>query len=179
MLQFGAFVVAQKLILCRVLEDAGPRRTDPFRLDQLDVPSASTDPQAIKSVLDQAFSLAIRRSKDYETAFLPQPFVDLVFSDPEGAQETADCQVGEVWQQLLATVKNVSWLSISQNIVGLRYEVIVEERFRHQLGQFYTPQDVVDILTTFAIKEPGDRARPSDRWRQLSAFSIPQQTGSW
>jgi type I restriction-modification system DNA methylase subunit len=47
-------------------------------------------------------------------------------------------------------------LSISQNIVGLLYEVIVEERFRHQLGQFYTPEDVVDVLTTFAVREPGD-----------------------
>lgn len=156
MLRFGTFVVTQKLILYRVLEDAGPRRGDPFRLDQLDVSRASTDPQAIKSGLDQAFSLAIRRSKDYETAFLPQPFVELVFSEPEGVQETADCQIGEVWHQLLATVKNVSWLSISQNIVGLLYEVIVEERFRHQLGQFYTPEDVVDILTIFAIRDPGD-----------------------
>ena len=47
-------------------------------------------------------------------------------------------------------------VSISQNIVGLLYEVIVEERFRHQLGQFYTPEDVVDVLTTFAIRGPGE-----------------------
>jgi hypothetical protein len=65
MLRFGTFVVAQKLILYRVLEDAGPRRETPFRLDQLDVSASSTDPRAIKSVLDQAFSLAIRRSKDW------------------------------------------------------------------------------------------------------------------
>jgi hypothetical protein len=156
MLRFGTFVVTQKLILYRVLEDAGPRRSDPYRLDQLEVPRASTDPQAVKTVLDQAFSLAIRRSKDYETAFSPQNFVGLVFTDPEGGQETTECQIGEVWNQLLTTVKNVSWLSISQNIVGLLYEVIVEERFRHQLGQFYTPEDVVDLLTGFAIREPGD-----------------------
>jgi type I restriction-modification system DNA methylase subunit len=47
-------------------------------------------------------------------------------------------------------------LSISQNIVGLLYEVIVEERFRHQLGQFYTPLDVVDLLVTFAVRDPRD-----------------------
>ncbi len=154
--RFGIFVVTQKLILYRVLEDAGPRRAEPYGLDPLDLPRSSTNPQAIQTVLDQAFSLAIRRSKDYETAFLPKPFVDLVFSDPEGAEEMADCQVGEVWYQLLTAVKNVSWLSISQNIVGLLYEIIVEERFRHQLGQFYTPEDVVDLLTIFAIREPGE-----------------------
>jgi len=156
MTRFGIFVVTQKLILYRVLEDAGPRRSEPYSLDPLDLPRSSTDPQAIQTVLAQAFSLAIRRSKDYETAFLPKPFVDLIFSDPEGAVEMADCQIGEVWHQLLTSVKNVSWLSISQNIVGLLYEIIVEERFRHQLGQFYTPEDVVDLLTVFAIRGPGE-----------------------
>jgi hypothetical protein len=48
---FGAFVVAQKLVLYRVLEDAGPRRTDPFSLDSLSLPVGSTDPQAIKAML--------------------------------------------------------------------------------------------------------------------------------
>lgn len=86
MVRFGIFVVTQKLILYRVLEDAGPRRAAPFhfQLDQLEVPQTSTDPTLIQTALDQAFSLAIRRSKDYETAFLPKPFVDLVFSEPEG-----------------------------------------------------------------------------------------------
>ncbi|HEX4054391.1 MAG TPA: hypothetical protein VHX86_09005 [Tepidisphaeraceae bacterium] len=62
MLRFGIFVVTQKLILYRVLEDSGPRRSDPYKLDPLAVSQASTDPQAIKTVLDQAFSLAIKRS---------------------------------------------------------------------------------------------------------------------
>jgi hypothetical protein len=153
---FGAFVIAQKLILYRVLEDAGPRRAEPFSLDALSLPAASTDPQAIRALLDRAFALAIRRSEDYETAFLPEPFIDLLFTDPEGAVEARECRVGQVWYQLLQAVVLASWLSISQNIVGLLYEVIVEERFRHQLGQFYTPEDVVDVLTAFAIRDPND-----------------------
>src|SRR3712207_6302302 len=103
-------------MLYRVLEDAGPRRAEPFHLDPLDVPRTSTDPQAVKAVLDGAFSLAIRRSRDYETAFSPDPFVDLVFTDPEGVAETRDCRIGAVWSRLLDAVKNVSWLSISQNV---------------------------------------------------------------
>ncbi|MER8658467.1 N-6 DNA methylase [Mesorhizobium sp. M0847] len=155
-LRFGAFVVAQKLVLYRVLEDSGPRRTEPFTLDALTLSANSTDPQAIRAQLDSAFSLAIRRSGDFETAFLPEPFVDLLFTDPEGLVEARECWVGKAWSELLDAVSGASWLSISQNIVGLLYEVIVEERFRHQLGQFYTPEDVVDILTTFGVRGPGD-----------------------
>jgi hypothetical protein len=155
-LRFGAFVVAQKLILYRVLQEAGPRRTEPFQLDALSVPRESTDPQAIWSNLNAAFSLAMRRSGDYETAFLPKPFLEVLFAEPEGLAETEACEVGEVWHNLLAAIGEASWVSISQNVVGLLYEVIVEERFRHQLGQFYTPEDVVDILTTHAVRTPGD-----------------------
>ena len=155
-LRFGAFVVAQKLVLYRVLEDAGPRRPEPFKLDALTLPAASTDPQAVRAMLDRAFALAIRRSGDYETAFLPEPFIDLLFTDPQGAVEARECWVGQVWHRLLDAVVQASWLSITQNIVGLLYEVIVEERFRHQLGQFYTPEDVVDVLTAFAIRDPND-----------------------
>ncbi|PND27631.1 hypothetical protein CN933_05755 [Sinorhizobium sp. M4_45] len=154
-LRFGAFVIAQKLVLYRVLQDAGTRRTDPFTLDELSLPEASTDPQTIRALLDSAFSLAIRRSGDFETAFLPEPFVDLLFTDPVGT-EARECWVGKAWSDLLAAVSGASWLSISQNIVGLLYEGIVEERFRHQLGQFYTPEDVVDLLTAFGIRNPND-----------------------
>lgn len=154
-LRFGAFVSAQKLVLYRVLQDAGTRRTEPFTLDELTLPATSTDPQAIRAQLDSAFALAIRRSGDFETAFLPEPFVDLLFTHPEGV-EARECWVGKAWSDLLAAVSGASWLSISQNIVGLLYEVIVEERFRHQLGQFYTPEDVVDLLTAFGIRTPAD-----------------------
>jgi hypothetical protein len=143
-------------VLYRVLEDAGPRRAEPFFLDALTLPATSTDPQAVRAMLDRAFALAITRSGDYETAFLPEPFIDLLFTDPAGAAEASECRVGAAWHQLLEAVVNASWLSISQNIVGLLYEVIVEERFRHQLGQFYTPEDVVDVLTAFAVRDPND-----------------------
>lgn len=155
-LRFGAFVIAQKLILYRVLQEAGPRRSEPFRLDAITMPRTSTDPRAILAILDAAFSLATNRSGDYETAFLPKPFVELLFAEPEGLEEADACLIGEVWHQLLEAIAQVSWLSISQNVVGLLYEVIVEERFRHQLGQFYTPEDVVDVLTTFAVRNPAD-----------------------
>jgi hypothetical protein len=50
-LRFGVFVFAQKLVLYRVLEEAGPRRRAPFRLDRLEVPHTSSDPRAICALL--------------------------------------------------------------------------------------------------------------------------------
>jgi len=155
-LRLGVFVVAQKLILYRVLFEAGPRRFAPFTLDPLQLPTGSTDPQAIRAAIEAITSHAISRSGDYETAFLPTPVAELVFMEPHGAEEVAACRVGEVWDELEKTVSSASWTAISQNLVGFLYESIVEPQFRHDLGQHYTPEDVVDVLTTFAVRRPDD-----------------------
>jgi hypothetical protein len=156
LLRFGVFVVAQKLILYRVLAETGPRRREPFRLDPLEVNQSTTDPRMVQMQLTAAFEQAIQRSGDYETAFLPRPFQALVFCQPSGTAEVAEAQVGRVWHRLLNAVEHASWESISQNLIGFLYEVIVDEKFRHELGQFYTREDVVDLLVSFAIRSNND-----------------------
>lgn len=42
------------------------------------------------------------------------------------------------------------------NLVGALYEAIIEPEFRHGLGQFYTPDGVVDLLTAFAVRSQDD-----------------------
>jgi hypothetical protein len=155
-LRLGVFVVAQKLVLYRSLAESGPLRSAPFQLDPLSVPRHSTDPSSVRASLDQATAHAISRSGDYETAFLLTPHADLVFLPPEGMDESDACRAGEVWGQLLDAIESASWTAINENLVGMLYEVIVDPVYRHELGQHYTREDVVDLLTTFAIREAGD-----------------------
>ena len=155
-LRLGAFVVAQKLLLYRVLAEVGPKRSDPFKLDPLPSLSMTTDPSAVQAILHQAAAHAIKRSKDYETAFSLHPLDEVLFLSPDSAAEIAACAVGEVWQNLLVALDDVSWEAISRNIIGYLYEAIVWQEFRHELGQYYTPEDVVDLLVTFAIRESAD-----------------------
>jgi type I restriction-modification system DNA methylase subunit len=151
-----AFVLAQKLILYRVLAEAGPRRQHPFSLDAAPAVGATTDPAVIRGQINAAVGHAIKRSKDYETAFNPQPLEEAVFVEPETQEEVDQCRVGEVWEALLQSISTVSWAAISQNLVGFLYETIVDPEFRHQLGQHYTREDVVDVLVTYAIERPGE-----------------------
>ncbi len=155
-IRLGIFVVAQKLVLYRVLAEVGPRRATTFTLDTLNLPETSTDPLVVRALLDRAVAQAITRSRDYETAFLPTPLVDVVFTAPLGPDEVAECRVGEVWAELARAVESASWTAIERNLVGFLYEVIVEPDFRRELGQFYTREDVVDVLTSFAVRTPAD-----------------------
>jgi hypothetical protein len=154
-LRLSVFVVVQKLILYRVLLETGPRRASRFSLDPLTIPEASTDPALVRQVIKAAVNHAIQRSGDYETAFLLTPNEDLLFS-PTSSKNADACAVGRVWAGLALVVQDVSWQSISQNLVGFLYETIIEPRFRHQLGQYYTPDDVVDLLVTFAVRDSRD-----------------------
>lgn len=155
-LLFGVFVIAQKLVLYRVLEDTGPRRKERFSLDPITIPDTSSDPSLVRAILNRAVAHAIERSGDYETAFLPKPLEDLVFTPPVGEEEASACDVGGVWHALLEAIGSVSWVAISRNLVGFLYEVIVDPRYRHELGQFYTREDVVDILTCYAVRNVAD-----------------------
>jgi hypothetical protein len=156
-LRLGIFVIAQKLVLHRVLSEIGPKRAEPFSLDDVPAVGTSTDPEFVRQVFHSVMDQAIKRSGDYETAFRPETLEDAVFLDTKSDEEVEHCRVGEVWQQLIDAVSAVSWSAISQNLVGFLYEAIVDPVYRHLLGQHYTPEDVVDVLVTFAVREPGDR----------------------
>ena len=155
-LRLGAFVIAQKLVLYRVLSEVGPRREQPFTLDPLAPIGHSTDPDDVAEALRRASQHAMRRSNDYHTAFDPRPLDDAVFVTPRTQSQIDACRVGEVWQALIDSISGVSWAAISQNLVGFLYEAIVDPTFRHLLGQHYTREDVVDLLVTYAVREAGE-----------------------
>lgn len=155
-LRLSAFVVAQKLILQRVLQETGPKKATPFELDPVRVDANSRDPNYVRMVFDAAFAQARLRSGDYQTAFDADPMPELLFVPPRAAEEVSECRAGTVWSNLVSDVNSVAWASISRNLIGFLYEVIVEPRFRHELGQYYTPEDVVDLLVSFAVLTPSD-----------------------
>lgn len=157
-LRLAVFVVAQKLILYRVLAETGKRLSAPFTLDPVILPRSGTDPQAIKIMIDRAVAQAIKRSGDYETAFILTPNESILFFEPATKEEISECKVGEVWAELQDAIEAASWSAISHNLVGFLYESIVDSEYRHALGQHYTQENVVDLLTTFAIQSNTDTA---------------------
>jgi hypothetical protein len=156
-LRLSVFVVAQKLILCRVLAQSGLRSATPYTLDPIEIPASTTDPISIKQIIKRAVVQAIRRSKDYETAFLPTPNEQVLFVEPTTSEEINSCQIGKVWIDLDTAINDASWSAISHNLIGFLYEAIVDPEFRHALGQHYTQENVVDLLVTFAVSTANDQ----------------------
>ncbi len=146
-LRLSTFVVAQKLVLYRVLSETGRRLPVPFTLDIVNIPEAGTDPGAVKMTVERAVAQAITRSGDFETAFLLTPNEGLLFTDPLTQGEVSECRVGKVWADLLEAIEAASWSAISHNLVGFLYEAIVDPEYRHALGQHYTQENVVRAVS--------------------------------
>lgn len=154
-LRFGAFVQTQKAILYQTLRSTGPKREVPFYLDELEVQRSLSDPLVIKKRFGDVWGHAMERSGDFESAFLPAPFSEALFIAPEPG-EVALAKPGAVWASLIKEIHDTNWARIDRNIIGYLYELIVDPDFRKELGQFYTQENVVDVLTTFAVTNPAD-----------------------
>lgn len=154
-LRFGAFVQTQKAILYQTLRATGPKREIPFYLDELEVQKSLSDPLVIQKRFADVWGHAMERSGDFESAFLPAPFTEALFIAPEST-EVASAKPGAVWARLIQAIHDTNWAGINRNIIGYLYELIVDPDFRKELGQFYTQENVVDVLTTFAVTGPAD-----------------------
>lgn len=154
-LRFGVFVQAQKAILYQTLRATGPKREKPFFLDELEVQKSLTDPLVIGRRFADFWGHAMERTGDFESAFAPTPFSSALFVSP-APDEIGTAQPGAVWARLIQEIHDTNWAAIDRNIIGYLYELIVDPEFRKDLGQFYTQENVVDILTTFAIDDPAD-----------------------
>jgi len=67
---------------------------------------------------------------------------------------------GEIIPQIVSfinsIVKNYKFEEIGYETLGRVFERLIPDRERHQLGQYYTRSDVVDLITGFCIKSADD-----------------------
>ena len=112
-------------------------------------PMTGLDSDAYLARLNDYFSEAMRVTKDFEPVFstgiydeAPLPNEDIVLDEINSFIEEMDKYKLE---------------EISSDIVGVIYEELIPADERHQLGQFYTPPQICELLTKWAIREPTDR----------------------
>jgi len=55
----------------------------------------------------------------------------------------------EIIQKVFFEIKEQSMLSIKEDTLGILFEKLILEREKKDLGQFYTPQDIVDYIINF------------------------------
>jgi len=134
-----AYVLLNKIIFYKIIAGA-------FSLSRFYLPSSLT-PARVREELQKYWREAIRATGDFEPIFstgiydqIPIPedpsFVDLI-------------------NEFVITIEPVDWAELGEKL-GYMYEKLIPAEERHQLGQFYTPPWVCELITRWCIRSPND-----------------------
>ena len=132
------YVLMNKIIFYKVLERH-------YMLPELkpvlkDNPEISSEKYL--ELLNQHFSKAIEVTGDFEQIFITGLFDHIVLSEERGALTEIDELI-----RLLSAVE-VERLG---DVIGPIYEDLIPAKERHQMGQFYTPQPIAELIAKWCI----------------------------
>jgi type I restriction-modification system DNA methylase subunit len=132
------YVLMNKIIFYKVLERH-------YMLPELkpilkDNPEISSEKYL--ELLNQHFSKAIEVTGDFEQIFITGLFDHIVLSEERGALTEIDELI-----RLLSAVE-VERLG---DVIGPIYEDLIPAEERHQMGQFYTPQPIAELIAKWCI----------------------------
>lgn len=135
-----AYVLMNKLIFYKALEGT-------FRLPKMDSLDSSSRTKFEKG-LEYHFGRAIEVTGDFE------PIFDTGVYDLLPIPEEPEVMDGII-NEFIATIDNVEIVELADQI-GYMYEELIPPEERHQLGQFYTPPWVCELITRWCIRSPDD-----------------------
>ncbi|MBU2505834.1 MAG: SAM-dependent methyltransferase [Bacteroidetes bacterium] len=120
------------------------------------------------------FAFARAREKDWQAVFVEDPIEILGIPD----------DIYDDIRLLFSELKVYHFGELSEDVIGELFEEIIDPNVRHQLGQYFTNEDLVDLVIGFAVKdESGIYGDPTcgsgtflirlyDRLRFLSGYKL-------
>lgn len=110
----------------------------------------SKDQHGIYGYFRSQFQRAVLESGDYEPIFYPQ--VD----DWAGAQVFASDMARQGWNGVFTNLSHYNFRKIPYDIIGGIFQKLISPEERQKFGQFYTNEDIIDIINAFCIRRASD-----------------------
>jgi type I restriction-modification system DNA methylase subunit len=133
------YVLMNKLIFYKILEGS-------YGLPPL-ISLDSSSLTRFREELSYHFERAVEATGDFEPIFMTGVYDRLPISD--------DPELMDYINDFIFTLSSVDIAEMGEQM-GYLYEELVPPEERHQLGQFYTPPWVCELITKWCIREPGD-----------------------
>ncbi len=131
----AAYLLMNKLFFYKVLEDTGHEVPD-LPLEELN------DPERRREAFDR-----IIEEVDFEPIYEHDPIFDELPLTERGSLE-----VGEFLEEL----DRYDFDEFKHDTIGHIYEDIIPPEVRHDLGQYYTPPEIVELINELTIENPDD-----------------------
>jgi type I restriction-modification system DNA methylase subunit len=137
-----AYLLVNKILFYNVLQTKRPHQLDP-----LEVPASLTKGSILKSTLQGYFRDVLKI--DYETIYTTDFIDGIAFPDEEGV-------VKEI-RELVNILRQYDFSKLEYEIIGRVFERLIPQDERHNLGQYFTNPDVVDIILKFCLRHEDDK----------------------
>jgi len=134
----AAYLIVNKLVFHKVLQDSEVYRVPPLRLDR----GRDLLPQ-----LASAFK-GVVQSVDFEAIYEHDPIFDEIPLPPRATESVLD---------FILELEDYDLSQFDQDVIGRIYEQVIPWKDRLELGQYYTPPEVVELICRLTIKSPEDR----------------------
>jgi len=139
------YVLLNKVIFYKVLERY---YKDLPRLESLYSKSYVNTVNQYLGKLKEFFNKAVEVTKDFEPIFETGIYDDIECVESEEVLKLLD------W---LITLIDQYRIERFGDVVGYVYEELIPAEERHQLGQFYTPKPIAELIVKWCIRSPDDR----------------------
>ncbi|MEK6598826.1 MAG: N-6 DNA methylase [Deltaproteobacteria bacterium] len=138
-----AYLLVNKIFFYDVLQSKRPHQLDP-----LNIPDDLTRGGLLQTMLQGYFN-DVLKNIDYETIYTTD-FVDqIAFPDSKEV-------VSEI-KDLIKLLKGYDFSKIGFDVIGKIFEGLIPREERHNLGQYFTNADVVDIILRFCMRHETDK----------------------
>lgn len=137
-----AYLLINKILFYDVLQS---KRSG--QLDSLTIPDDLTKGGLLQTTLQGYFDYVLKEI-DYETIYSAD-FIDQI-AFPENRA------VVEEIKELIKILKRYDFSKIGFDIIGRIFERLIPQEERHNLGQYFTNPDIVDLILGFCIKHEDD-----------------------
>ena len=138
----AAYLLINKIIFYDVLQAKNPNT-----FNKLEIPDSFTKGGLLAGHLQNYFNQVLK--VDYETIYTTDFIDQIAFPEHRDVVDTI--------KDLVNFLDKYDFAKIGVDIIGRIFEGLIPAKERHNLGQFFTNPDIVDIILRFCMKNEKDK----------------------
>lgn len=137
-----AYLLVNKILFYDLLQAKRPQDLDP-----LEIPESLTKSEMLQTTLQGYFNQVLKI--DYETIYTTD-FIDTI-AFPEAKEVVKEIK------GLVNVLKRYDFSRLGYDVIGRIFERLIPQDERHNLGQYFTSPDVVDLILRFCLQHEDDK----------------------
>ena len=137
-----AYLLVNKILFYNLLQAKRPHELDP-----LEIPEGLTKGALLQTTLQGYFKEVLKI--DYETIYTTD-FIDAI-AFPEAKEVVKEIK------ELVNVLKRYDFSKLGFDVIGRIFERLIPHGERHNLGQYFTNPDIVDIILGFCLRHEDDK----------------------